>query len=80
MVARTAALFVALGAWPFWFRNLADPRIGFYLFPYTHVPEVLLRNAYLWLFAVLLIWLGVRAARSVAGAKAAGEEPVRAEE
>ncbi|MGQ9347167.1 glycosyltransferase 87 family protein [Mycolicibacterium gilvum] len=75
-----AALFVALGAWPFWFRNLADPRIGFYLFPYTHVPEVLLRNAYLWLFAVLLIWLGVRAARSVAGAKAAGEEPVRAEE
>lgn len=61
-----AALFVILGSWPYWFRNLPDPRIGFYLFPHTHVPEVLLRNAYVWLFAVLLVWLGTLAVRSLA--------------
>lgn len=71
-----AALFVILGSWPYWFRNLPDPRIGFYLFPHTHVPEVLLRNAYVWLFAVLLVWLGTLALRSFTREKAGGERPV----
>lgn len=68
-----AALFVVLGSWPFWFRNLPDPRIGFYLFPYTYVPEVLLRNAYVWLFAVLLIGLAMPAVRSLVRAKSAAD-------
>lgn len=57
-------LFVVLGAWPHWVRNSPDPRIGLYLFPPKHLPEVVLQNAYLWLYAVLLIGaalLGLRA-------------------
>ncbi|MBB2989132.1 alpha-1,2-mannosyltransferase [Mycolicibacterium iranicum] len=50
-----AGLFVAMGAWPHWFRGLRDPRIGFYLFPDTYVPDVMLRNSYVWLYAILLV-------------------------
>lgn len=56
-------LFVVLGAWPHWVRNSPDPRIGFYLFPPEHVPDVVLQNAYLWLYAVLLIGAAVLAFR-----------------
>lgn len=50
-----AGLFVVLGAWPHWVRNDPDPRIGFTVFPPTYVPEFVLTNLYLWLYAGLLI-------------------------
>lgn len=58
-----AVLFVALGAWPYRDRSTSDPRIGFYLFPSTDVPEVVLANAYLWWYGVLLVGATVLALR-----------------
>ncbi len=58
-----AALFVMLGAWPHWLQRNPAPRIGFYMFPHTYVPEFVLVNMYIWLYAVLLVGAGVLAVR-----------------
>ena len=60
-----AALFVMLGAWPHWIPGDRDPRIGFYMFPPGPVPEALLENAYLWLYAVLLVGAAVLVVRAL---------------
>ncbi len=59
-----AALFVALGAWPYWYPRLKDPRIGFYLFPHEHPLEVLQVNMYVSLYVGLLVGAGIFAFRS----------------
>lgn len=59
-----AALFVALGAWPYWYPRLKDPRIGFYLFPHNHPLEAVQVNMYLCLYVVFLVGAGTLALRS----------------
>ncbi len=53
-----AALFVVLGAWPYRYARLPDPRIGFYLFPHNHAFAAVQVNMYIWFFAVLVIGAG----------------------
>lgn len=58
-----AGLFMLLGAWPYWLRSNPDPRVGLYAFPNTPVPEIVLTNLYIWLYAVLLFGAGVLVTR-----------------
>ncbi|OAN42018.1 glycosyltransferase 87 family protein [Mycolicibacterium iranicum] len=59
-----AALFVTLGAWPYWYPRLKDPRIGFYLFPHDHPLEVVQVNMYVSLYVALLVGAAILAVRT----------------
>jgi hypothetical protein len=61
--AGAAALFIALGAWPYQLPDDPLPRIGFYLFP-TWVPWDALVNLYVLLYAVIMIGAAVIAIRT----------------
>jgi alpha-1,2-mannosyltransferase len=58
-----AALFVALGAWPYQFPADPVPRIGLYMFPDTWVPWGAIVNLYVILYAVIMIGATVIAIR-----------------
>ena len=59
-----AALFVALGAWPYQFPADPVPRIGLYMFPDTWVPWGAIVNLYIVVYAAILSVAAVIAIRT----------------
>ncbi|MGK2880511.1 MAG: glycosyltransferase 87 family protein [Mycobacterium sp.] len=64
-------LSALIGCWAYTFDDdPSDPRVGLYLFPTAWVDEDVLRNLYLWLFVLFLIWAAAVSLTGSAGAAA----------